>query len=136
MRRHHLGVDARYLDASIQASLVMGLNDVSAEDFASANAAVIWSLRGWVAHLGPAIWPAIGTKDGVLLLKTKPRFVLGIGFHQPHGLMTVVELVGCSIRVPGLGQNKDVIATSERVGEDGAGANVDIGVVAWSLTSR
>lgn len=112
----------------------MSLDDVPAENFASANTAVVWSLRSWIATLGPAIWPSIRAKDGVLLLQTKPWLVLGISLHQPHGLVAVVVLVGGPIRIPGLGHDQDVVATSERIGEDGDGANVDIRVVAGRLT--
>jgi len=47
--------------------------------------------------------------------------------------MTEVELVGCSIRIPGLAENEDVIATAERISEDSNRAEVDIGVVTGSL---
>jgi hypothetical protein len=47
--------------------------------------------------------------------------------------MTEVELVGGSIRIPGLAENENVIATAERVGEDGNRAEVDIGVVTGGL---
>lgn len=111
----------------------MGLDDISAENLAGTDTAVIWSLRGWVTVLGPTIWPAINIKDCVFLLQTEPGLMLGIGLHQTLALMTVVELVGSSIRIPGLGHDEDVVATSKRIGVDSDGANVDIGVVAWSL---
>lgn len=53
--------------------------------------------------------------------------------HQLGALGTVVELVGGSIGIPALGENQDVWGTTEWVGEDGNGAEVDIRVVAWSL---
>lgn len=112
----------------------MSLDNVAAEDFASANTTVVGSLRCWVATLGPAIWPAIWAKDGVFLLQTKPWLVLGIGLHQPHRLMTVVVLVGGSIGIPRLSHDQDVVATSERIGKNCNRADVDVGVVARRLT--
>lgn len=50
--------------------------------------------------------------------------------------MAVVELVGASIRVPGLAHDDDVGFQTEWIRVDGDGANVDIGVVTWSLTGR
>ena len=61
----------------------MSLDNVTAIDAPGANTAVVWTLRARVAILGPAIWPAVSGQEGVLLLKTKPDFVAGIGFHQP-----------------------------------------------------
>jgi hypothetical protein len=47
--------------------------------------------------------------------------------------MTVVELVGGSIRIPGLAENENVITTAERIREDSNRAEVDIGVVTGGL---
>jgi hypothetical protein len=47
--------------------------------------------------------------------------------------MTVVKLVGGSIRIPGLAENENVIAKSEGVREDSNRAEVDIGVVTGGL---
>lgn len=47
--------------------------------------------------------------------------------------MAEVELVGAAIGIPGLTQDEDVVALAEGVGEDGARAEVDIGVVTGSL---
>ena len=112
----------------------MSLDNISAEDLACTDTAIVRALGSWKTHLGPAIWPAVRAKYGILLLQPKPWLVLGIGLHQPHALMTIVELVGGSVRVPGLRHHKDVVATSERIGEDGNRADIDIGIVARSLT--
>lgn len=111
----------------------MSLNNVSAEDLASTDTAVVWALGSGVASLGPAVWPAIRAKDRIFLFQTKPRLMLGIGLHQAFAFVSVVELVGGSIRIPGLGHDQDVVASTERIREDGDGANVDIGIVAWRL---
>ena len=49
--------------------------------------------------------------------------------------MSVVVLVWGSIRVPALGDDQDVGSTTEWIGEDGNGSEVNIGIVAGSLAS-
>ena len=82
---------------------------------------------------GPAIWPAVSAEESVLLLKTEPELLLGVGLHQAGGIVAVVELVGAAIGVPGLAENEDVVTLAEGVGEDSDGAQVDIGVVTGGL---
>ena len=131
--RHDLSVDTRNLNTSEQASLVVSLHDISAVDLGSADTAVIGTLRSWEASLRPAVWPAIGTEEGVLLLQAEPGLLLGIGVHETDSFVTVVELVGGSIVVPGLAQDEDVLAATEGIWVDGNGAQVDVGVVARGL---
>lgn len=136
LSRHHLRVDASNLDASIQTSFVVSFDNISAVDFASTDTTVIWSLRARETTLGPAIRPAIRTKKSVFLLETEPWLMLGVGLHQSRGFMTVVELVGASIRIPGLAQDENIFAATERIGKDGTGADVNVRIVPWSLTGR
>ena len=56
-----------------------------------------------------------------------------MGLHQLGALMAMVVLVGSAIGIPGLGQDQNVGRSSERVGEDGDGLQVDIGVLTRSL---
>lgn len=134
LSRHYLSVDAGNLDASIQTRFVVSFDDISAVDFAGTNTTVIWSLRAREAALGPTIRPAIRAKKSVFLLETKPWLVLGIGLHQSSGFVTVIELVGASIGVPGLTQDQDILTATERIGKDGTRADVNIGVVPRGLT--
>jgi hypothetical protein len=60
---------------------------------------------------------------------------VGVGLHQTVGIVTVVELVGASIGIPGLAKNEDVVTLTERIGVVGNGAKVDIGVVTGGLGS-
>jgi hypothetical protein len=62
--------------------------------------------------------------------------MLLVGLHELGTLMAVVELVWGSIRVPALSDNENVGSTTEWIGEDSDGAEVDIGVVTGGLTSR
>jgi hypothetical protein len=130
---HDLGVDAGDVDAGVHAGLVVRLDDVTAVDLAGADTAVVRALRTGVTALGPAVRPAVGAQKRILLLETEPEVVLGVGLHQLGGLVTVVELVGGPIRIPGLAQDDDVVPLAEGIREDGDGANVDIGVVARRL---
>ena len=70
------------------------------------------------------------------MLKAKPRLLIGVRIHLASRVMTEVEFVGSAIVVPAFAHNKDVVAPSERIREDSNGAEVDIGVVARSLTAR
>lgn len=133
---HDLRIDTRNINASIQASLVMRLDNISAVDLACANTTVIRSLRTWETALGPAIWPTIRTQESVFLLETEPEVAFGVRVHQSLGLMTVVELVWASIRVPGLAKNEDVVTATERVWVRRDGSDVDVRVIAWRLASR
>ena len=133
---HDLGVDTRDIDAGIQAGLVVRFDNVSAIDPACPNTTVIRTLRTWETTFGPAVRPTVGTQEGVLLLETEPEVVFGVRVHQSLGLMTVVELVWASIRIPGLAKNENVVTATERVWVHGDGSHVDVRVVAWRLASR
>ena len=52
--RHDFGVGAADLDAGVERGAVVGLDDVAAEDFVGADAAVVGTLRSGEAVLGPA----------------------------------------------------------------------------------
>lgn len=131
--RHDLGVDTRNLDAGIHASAVVSLNNVAAVDLASTDTAVIGSLGTGESTTGPAVRPSVGAKKSILLLKTEPELLLGVGLHQAGGIMTEVELVGGAIRVPSLTEDEDVLTEAEGIRENGNGAKIYVGVVAGGL---
>lgn len=133
---HDLGVGARDLDAGIEASLVMRLDDITAEDLASADTTVIRALGSRVPVHGPPIWAIRHVKQGVLLLQAKPRLLGLVRLHQLRRLVAVVVLVWGSIRVPALAQNENVGVTTHWVGENGDGAEIDIRVATGGLTGR
>jgi hypothetical protein len=126
LRRHDLGVGAGDVDAGVQASLVVGFYNVSAENLAGADTAVVWALRSGEAVLGPAVWPAVDVKHGVLLLQTKPELLSLVLFHDDGGVVAVVVCVGLAVGHPGLAHDENVVAESERIGVHGYGAEVDI----------
>jgi hypothetical protein len=123
---HNFCVDASNLHTGEQTRLVVGLNDVSAVDLAGTDTTVVWSLGGGETHLWPAIWPTIETEEGVFLLKTEPWFLFGIGLHQSGTVMAVVEFVGRPIVIPALAEDEDIVATTEWIGKDSDGTEVDI----------
>jgi len=130
---HDLGVDTGDVDAGVQASTVVSLDDVTAVDLAGTDTTVVGALGTGETATGPAIRPSIGTEEGVLLLQTEPEALVGVGLHQTVGVMTVVVLVGASIGIPGLTEDEDVVTLAEGVGVESDGAEVDIGVVTGGL---
>ena len=57
-------------------------------------------------------------------------------FHLVHNFGSMVAIVGPiwgSVVVVCLCENKDVVSTTERILEDGSGAEVHIGIVAGGL---
>lgn len=136
LRRHDLGVDTGDLDTGVHASAVVSLDNITAVDLAGSDTAVVGALGTGETALGPSVGPAVVTEEGVFLFQTEPELLLGIGLHQAVGVVTVVELVGGSIGVPGFAEDEDVVTETEGVGEDGNGAQVDIGVIAGGLARR
>jgi hypothetical protein len=109
--RHNLGIDARDIDASIKASTVVGLDDVTSIYAASPNAAVVRALRTGETSFRPAIRSAIlprssakclkidghrrtdHVEESVLLFDTEPRTVL---LGSIHGLLRMIAT--CAVR--------------------------------------
>lgn len=133
LSRHDLSVDTRDVDASVQTSLVVGFDNVTAVHLAGTDTAVVRTLGTGETALGPSVRPAIRAHKRVLLLETKPKVLLLVDLHQARSLVAVVELVGGAVRVPGFAEHEDVVAAAEGVGEHGARAEVDVGVVAGGL---
>ena len=100
-----LSVDTRDLDASVQASLVVGFNNVTAVDLASTNTTVVWPLRARETSLWPSVWVSILIEESIFLLKTKPRLLVLMGLHELSTVMSVVELVWGTIGIPALVEN-------------------------------
>jgi len=134
LRWHHLSVDTGEVDTSVETGAVVSLNDVTAVDLASTDTAVVGTLGTGETTTGPAVRPAISTEKSVLLLQTEPELFLGVGLEKTGSFVTVVKLVGAAIGVPGLAKDKDVVTLTEGIGEDGTGAQVDVGVIAGGLT--
>ena len=131
---HDLGVGTGDLDASVEAGLVVGVDDVALDNLASTDTAVVWPLGSGEAVCGPAIRPVVEVEKGVLLFETEPRNVIGVGLHELGALMSVVELVGGAIGVPALSEDEDVGGTAERIIEDSHGLQVDIRVLTRCLS--
>ena len=130
---HNLGVGTGDVDAGVEASHVVSLDEITAEDFAGTDTTVVRALRSGETVLGPAERPAVDIEEGVLLLETEPEAFASVGLHQESSVVTEVEGVGLAIRHPGLAHDEDVGSAAEGVVVDGNGAKVDIRVVARSL---
>lgn len=81
----------------------------------------------------PAVRSVIAAEKGIFLLETKPGLIVRICVHYLHAVVTEVVLVGSAIGVPALSENDDVGRAAERIGVNGARAEVDIRVVTRSL---
>lgn len=82
---------------------------------------------------GPTVWGAVNVEQGILLLKTKPGLLFLGEFHDLGGVVTVVGFVGSAVVVVALGEDEDVVTTTEWVFEDGSWPQVDVRVAARSL---
>lgn len=131
--RHDLGVDTGDVDSGVETGSVVGLNNVSSKDLAGSDTTVVGALGSGETALGPSDGVIALVEHGVLLLDSEPDDLLLVGAHELGALVSVVELVGGSVVVPALGQNNNVVASSERIGVDGGGSEIDIRVVAGSL---
>jgi hypothetical protein len=113
----------------------VGFDDVSAEDLACSYTAVVRTLGTRETINGPAIRPVGHIEECVFLLKTEPGLMLLVCLHELGGLVTVVELVWGSIRIPAFTQDQNIRSAAKRVGENSNRSKVDIRVVAWGLSS-
>jgi hypothetical protein len=132
---HDLSVGSRNEDSSIQAGFVVGFDNVSAKDLACAYSAVVWSLGSRETVNGPAIRPVGHIEECVFLLKTEPGLMVLVRLHKLGSLVTVVELIWGSIRIPAFSEDQNIGSATKRVGENSNRSKVDIRVVAWGLSS-
>lgn len=133
LRGHDLGVGAGNVDFRVQAGAVVRFDDIASKDAAEPVSAVVGTLRGREAVLGPAVWPAVLVEHGVLLLEAEPEAFVLVLFHELGGIGTEIVLVGRAIGHVRFAHDEDVVAFAPWVGENGAGAQIDVGVVARSL---
>lgn len=131
---HDLSVGTRDVDTSVEAGLVVSLDNVSAEDLAGTDTTVVRTLGSREAVLGPAIWPSGGVEESVLLLETEPELLVGVFLHENSCRVTEVVLIRCTVTHPGLTHDENVGPTAEWVVIDGDWAEVDIRVVTRGLT--
>lgn len=103
--------------------------------FARTSTAVVGALGTWETALWPSVWGTIGVENSVLLFKTEPGLQILGELHNLIGVVAVIGLVGSTIVVIALGEDKDVVTTTEGVFEDGSGPQVDIRVATRSLVS-
>ena len=131
--RHDFGISAGDLDVRVHACLVMRLDDITAVDTSSTDTAVVRALWSREASRRPTVRPPVRTQKGVFLFQTEPKLVLGIGFHQPCGVVSEVVFVWGSIWVPSLAHDQNVGLQTDWIGENGDWTDVDIRIVTGSL---
>jgi hypothetical protein len=132
--RKHLSVDTGDVDTSVDAGLVVSLYNITAVDLAGTDTAIVRTLGTGETTLGPAVGLVIQIEEGVLLLKTKPRLLILVGLHELGAIMAIVELVGSTIGVPALSEDKNVSVAAEGIAVHGNGTKVDVGVLTGSLS--
>lgn len=133
LRRHDLSVDTGDVDTGVETGSVVCLNNVSGENLAGTDTTVVRTLGSGETVLGPSDRVISLVEHGVLLLDSEPDDLLLVSAHKLGALMSVVELVGGTVVVPALGEDNDVLASSERIRVDGGGSEIDIRIVAGSL---
>jgi hypothetical protein len=136
LRGHDLSVNTRDLNASVETSLVVSLDNVTAVNLTVTDTAVVRALGRGEATSGPAVGVSKVIKKGVLLLNAKPNISIGVSIHELGALVSVVRAIGGTIRVVALSKNNNVVTESERIGVNGNGSEVDIRVVAGGLLGR
>jgi len=130
---HDLTVGAADVDASVEASLVVGVGDGAAEGGVGTDGAVVGALGTGVTLRGPAersLLELVGSgQKGVLLLDTVPG-LLGGDFTLVPDLVGEVAEVGVGgdellavlvLPVKGLAHDQNVVTATERVGIVGDG---------------
>jgi len=73
---HNLSVDTTDVDAGVEASSVVGLNEITSEDLSCASTAIVGSLGSREAALWPTVGLGISVKKSVFLFETKTRELL------------------------------------------------------------
>lgn len=111
----------------------MGLDNVTAVYLAGTNTTIVRALRTGETTLGPSVWLAIFIEESILLLETEPRFLALVSLHELGALVTIVEFVGCAVRIPALSQDENVVAATEWIRKHGDRTEVDVRVLTWSL---
>ena len=101
--------------------------------FLHTSTAVVGALGTGETTLGPSVRRTIHVKESVLLFETEPRFVVLGKIHNLLRVVTEVGAVRSAIVVVALCENKDVVAATEGVLEDGSRTKVDIGVTTGGL---
>ncbi|KAH7006745.1 hypothetical protein B0J12DRAFT_539447, partial [Macrophomina phaseolina] len=113
--RHDFGVRAGDVEASVQASFIVRLDDIAAEGLAGAGAAVVGTLRAGKTTLRPATRPAIEIEQSILLLETKPELVPLIRLRHEKNVVAKIINAWLAISTPSLAHNKGISAQAEGV---------------------
>mmetsp|Transcript_227 Transcript_227/g.1781 ORF Transcript_227/g.1781 Transcript_227/m.1781 type:complete len:387 (-) Transcript_227:27-1187(-) len=134
LSRHNFCIDAANFHASIEASLVVGLDDVAPNRNACSSAAVIRSLRTREPVFGPAQWPlCLAVKECVFLLNSKPDDLILVLFHGQstgmpgigwEGLHMVSYVIAQHVTRFGrhihIAHDQHIVSLAERVFKDGS----------------
>lgn len=115
MRRHHLGVGSRELHAGVETGPVVGLDDLAADYFVSADAAVVRALRTRETVLRPAKRSTVEVQESVLLLDTEPRLLILDGLHRLVRPVPLVRFRWRLVAVVRVAEHELVVAATEGI---------------------
>ena len=124
----------------------MSISNSSSEADITTNGAVVWTLVGRVSACWPSVWVSfelvVILQDGVLLLNTVPWFLGRVGIENLLGEMPEVcvgwheVLVGVVGPDVGLGENHNVVSSSEGIREEETWLEDDLRVLGCGLVGR
>ena len=125
MAWHDLSISSGDLETREEACLVVCIHNGSAVADVGTNRAVVWSLRAWEARGWPSKWfngeLVLCLKKRVLLLDAKPRLLVFASIEDLLGEVSEVSVSRLEsselVVSPNvcLGDDNDVVSTSERV---------------------
>eukprot|EP00732_Lithocolla_globosa_P005248 Lithocolla_globosa_v1_NODE_5313_length_1262_cov_1066.448219.p1 type:complete len:374 gc:universal NODE_5313_length_1262_cov_1066.448219:1155-34(-) len=133
LSQHDFGVGTANLDASKQASFVVGLNNVTSSNIVGTNTTVVRTLRTGETILGPTKRTSIGGKHGVFLLNSGPNLGGLVFLKDGDNLVAVVGNVRSTVMVKAFSQDQNVVSLAERITENGNRLHQNIGIFAFGL---
>ena len=131
---HHLSIDARNNETSLDASIHVGFRQVAAVHRLGTDTAVEGALGGGESTCRPAIHVAMLTQHGVFLLKAKQAsFLLDLVVDDGLEVGTRVGGMGFAIGVEDIAHDEDVVTATNGVRTHIHGSQDAIRVLAFGL---
>jgi len=134
---HHFSINARNLNACIQARVIVTFGNITAKSILHTGGAIVGSLRSWETRGRPSKGPCgevvLGLQESIFLFNTEPRLLLlhdglhdliaeesevGIGWHE---LREILIFPG-----PGVAQHNNIVTLAEGVTEESNGLHDDL----------
>lgn len=133
LRWHDFSIGSTDLHTCVQAGAQMGLHYLPPINLCISHSAVVWALWSWKSTLGPLERESSVVHQSVFLFNSKPWFLLFRLLHHLIAGMSVIELIGCPVKLIDFTQDKDVGVSSEWVPEHCAWLQPTIAVSTFRL---